>query len=196
MNSTIVDNTAQTIGKTLLALRKAKGLSLDGLAEKSDVSRAMISKIERGERNPTAQVLGKLAVGLGTSISTLLNPHAGQKSPSAPTVLRAVGQKVWKDPESGYTRRQILPPDVTGTPEAALIELPPRARAEFPAATELTQRHSVWVVEGTLTLTIEETPHRLDEGDSMILGIPPAAIFENRGSSAVRYLVVIGSVLP
>ncbi|MDY6983839.1 MAG: helix-turn-helix transcriptional regulator, partial [Pseudomonadota bacterium] len=40
-------------------LRQGQGLSLEALAEKSGVSRSMISLIERGETSPTAVVLEK-----------------------------------------------------------------------------------------------------------------------------------------
>ena len=45
---------------------------MDRLAEASGVSRAMISKIERGESSPTAVVLGKLSAALELSVSELL----------------------------------------------------------------------------------------------------------------------------
>src|SRR2546421_49910 len=55
----------QRIAERVRELRAAQGLSLDGLASKSSVSRSMISLIERGESSPTAVVLEKLAAGLG-----------------------------------------------------------------------------------------------------------------------------------
>ena len=53
-------------------MRREKGLTLEELAERSGVSRAMLSKIERGEKNPTLIVAAKLAEGLGVSLSRLL----------------------------------------------------------------------------------------------------------------------------
>ena len=43
------------------ALRAELGLTLDALAAKCDVSRSMISLVERGESSPTAVVLEKIA---------------------------------------------------------------------------------------------------------------------------------------
>src|SRR5262249_16948127 len=48
-------------------LRAARGLTLDALAERSGVSRSMISLIERGESSPTAALLERLAAGLNVS---------------------------------------------------------------------------------------------------------------------------------
>ena len=49
----------------IIALRKAKGLTQNALADLSGVQQADISKIERGVSNPTWQTLGKIASALG-----------------------------------------------------------------------------------------------------------------------------------
>src|SRR5215831_6841268 len=71
--STIVDSMA-AFGERLRAARRARGWPIDRLASASGVSRAMISKIERGESSPTAVVLGKLSAALELSIAELLAP--------------------------------------------------------------------------------------------------------------------------
>src|SRR5689334_915366 len=56
------------IAARVTALRKECDLSLDALAAKADVSRSMISLIERGQSSATAVVLEKLAAGLGVAL--------------------------------------------------------------------------------------------------------------------------------
>src|SRR5829696_7269800 len=58
-----------TLGERVRELRRRRGLTLEELAERSGVSRAMISKVERGEKNPTLVVAAKLAEGLGITLS-------------------------------------------------------------------------------------------------------------------------------
>ena len=53
----------------LQALRHAQGLTLDELAARSGVSRAMISRVERAEASPTAALLARLCEALGLSLS-------------------------------------------------------------------------------------------------------------------------------
>ena len=61
-NSNIVEAAgAEQLGKRIRDLRTQQGLTLEALAEKSGVSRAMLSKIERGENNPTLVVAAKVA---------------------------------------------------------------------------------------------------------------------------------------
>src|ERR671916_3400603 len=59
------------LGAWVRGLRRERGLTLEELAERSGVSRAMISKVERGEKNPTLVVAAKLAEGLGITLSQL-----------------------------------------------------------------------------------------------------------------------------
>src|SRR5215211_695305 len=53
------------LGERVRGLRRERGLTLVLLAQRSGVSRAMISKLERGEKNPTLVVAAKVAEGLG-----------------------------------------------------------------------------------------------------------------------------------
>src|ERR1043166_10204246 len=101
--STIMDGAPETdvnrrIADRVRDLRAARGLSLEGLASKSGVSRSMISLIERGESSATAVVLEKLATGLGVMLASLFDaPAAAAHAPSGP-VARRDDQPQWRDP--------------------------------------------------------------------------------------------------
>ncbi len=57
----------------LKSLRTAKGLSVIELAEASGVSPPYIWQIEKGmKKNPSGEVLKRLAAGLGTTVAELL----------------------------------------------------------------------------------------------------------------------------
>lgn len=83
-----MDTINNQISKNLKQLRREKGLTLDDLAEISDVSKSMLSEIERGGTNPTILVLWKIAEGMKiplTRLMTLPEPdysvvHAADKS--------------------------------------------------------------------------------------------------------------------
>src|SRR5262245_22921304 len=89
------------------ALRGDLGLSLDALAAACDVSRSMLSLVERGESSPTAAVLEKIAWGLGVSLATLFEDPTAPANP----VSRPADRTTWRDPQSGYLRRNISPPN-------------------------------------------------------------------------------------
>ncbi|MFD2441084.1 helix-turn-helix domain-containing protein [Paracoccus kondratievae] len=64
---------SSALGSKLSQLRRKRGLTLDGLAELSLVSRAAISALEQGNGNPRVQTLWNLADALGVNFSTLLD---------------------------------------------------------------------------------------------------------------------------
>ena len=68
------------VAERLRRLRAAGGLSLQDLARRSGVSRAMLSQIETLKTNPTIAVLWKIADGLGVTFAELLG------TPAAPPV--------------------------------------------------------------------------------------------------------------
>src|SRR3954469_11644675 len=106
--STIVNNDAdptEPLAARIALEREARGWSLADLAERSGVSKAMISRIERGEASPTAALLGRLSGAFGLTLSTLL----ARAEDRGERLLRAKDQPVWRDPETGYIRRRVSP---------------------------------------------------------------------------------------
>lgn len=70
MNS--VDDINQQVAERVRRLRRAAGMSLEDVAKRSGVSRAMLSQIETLKTNPTIAVVWKIAAGLGVSFAELL----------------------------------------------------------------------------------------------------------------------------
>ena len=97
------------LGERVKELRRARGLTLDGLADLSGVSRAMISKLERGEKNPTLVVAAKLAEGLGVTLSRL----AGMEERREVVIVPKERRMIMRDPETGF-ERQLLSPNSIG----------------------------------------------------------------------------------
>ena len=60
------------LAANLRALRRAKGLSQEGLANLSGLHYTYIGGIERGERNPSIDNVGRLAEALGLDAVDLL----------------------------------------------------------------------------------------------------------------------------
>jgi transcriptional regulator with XRE-family HTH domain len=166
--------------------REARGWSLADLAERSGVSKAMISKVERGEASPTATLLGRLSGAFGLTMSTLLAraEHGGGR------LSRAAEQPRWQDPATGYIRQQVSPQ--SGLPlDLVRVELPAGARATFPASSYTFNRHWIWLLKGKLNFHEGDTVHRMEPGDCLLLGSPTECTFETRGREPCTYLVVV-----
>jgi transcriptional regulator with XRE-family HTH domain len=184
--STIVDTIDSTIAARVRGERTVRRWSLDELAERASVSKAMISKIERAEASPTAALLGRLSAAFGLTLSALLAeaepPHRGP--------VRAADQPVWRDPATGYIRRQVAA-SPTIPLELVEVDLPPGAAVSFPAASYRGMAHVIWVLAGRLTFVEGEITHALLPGDSLEFGPPADCTYRNDGAASCRYLVVL-----
>jgi transcriptional regulator with XRE-family HTH domain len=175
-----------SLAGTLRAARVARDLSASALADRSGVSRAMISKIERGEAQPTAALLGRLSAALGLTLSELVARAEGDTR----RLVRAAEQPTWTDPETGYTRRAVSPPG--GAPlELVEVVLPPGAEVPYPADTYAFIHQQMWVLDGHLRFREGATVHELDAGDCLQLGPPAPCTFANPTATPCRYLVAL-----
>lgn len=173
--------------RRLRALRREAGLTLEDLAKSSGVSRAMISRIERGEASPTAVLLARLSTALGHSLSSFF---AEESAPSP--VVRRSAQHVWTDPETGYVRRALSPPGSGSPVDLVEVSLPAGEAVRFPpqASSAGIMQH-VYVMAGTLTMSVAADVYRLEEGDCLYHDIGRGHTFENRTGMGARYLVAL-----
>ena len=184
----------QRIAANLRDLRSRQGLSLDVLANKSGVSRSMISVIERGESSPTAVVLDKLAAALGVTLPSLFDaPKAASKLSRGP-VARRQDQTQWQDPASGYVRRNVSPASVPQPMQIADVHFPAGARVAFETGARDARVHQqIWLLKGTMDITIGTERHRLHEGDCLAMQLDRPTMFHNPTRKPARYAVVIAS---
>lgn len=176
------------IAERMKALRLAQSMTLDDLASRAGVSRAMISRIERGEASPTAQLLARLCSALGTTLSRFFADGETAGDP----LSRRDEQRVWRDPETGYLRRSVSP-DGTGSPvDIVEVEFPPGARVVFEQQqfdAGLTQH--LWLFEGRLTMTAGDQTHVLEAGDCLFMRLAEAHIFHNPHGTPARYAIIL-----
>jgi transcriptional regulator with XRE-family HTH domain len=177
--------TESQIAQRVRLERDLRNWSLAELAERSSVSKAMISKIEREEVSPTAAILARLAAAFDMTLATLLLRAEG-----GPRLSRAVSQQLWRDPATGYVRKQVFSrPD--HPLELVEVELPPGQKVSFPAWSYAHIRQIVWVRKGRLTLSEGNERHELRPGDCLGFGPPSAVTFANESETACSYVVAL-----
>lgn len=190
MKPILEDALEARIAQRIRAEREVRGWSLDDLAGRSGVSRAMISKVERRESSPTAVLLGRLSAAFGLTLSQLL---AGAEPGQGGLALhRRRDQKTWRDPETDFERRSLTPPDAATPLELVAGELPPGASIAYPAAAfAMIEDQQIVVQGGRLRFTQGSVTQELGPGDCCRLGPPADCRFENAGSAACRYIVAV-----
>jgi transcriptional regulator with XRE-family HTH domain len=195
-SSTMKDETADIaasaatarIARRVHALRQRHGLSLEALAQRCNVSKSMISLIERGESSPTAVVLERLAAGLGVAMAALFEDDRAPASP----LSRRDEQLQWRDPASGYLRRNLSPPNHPSPLQLVAVELPPGARVMYDSAPRATEVHQhVLVLEGVVEARTGDEVHRLEPGDCLAMTLHQHNGYHNPGRKTARYIVAL-----
>jgi transcriptional regulator with XRE-family HTH domain len=183
---TIVDDLSHRLAQRLRLERDSRGWSLADLAVRSGVSKATISKIERAEVSPTAVVLVRLASAFDLTLAGLMLRAESQGS----RLARAAEQPVWRDPATGYLRRQVfIRPD--HPVELVRVEMPPKQRVTLPASSYAHIRQVLWVLSGALVITEAGERYELGTGDCLGFGPPAEVTFANEATAPCVYIVAL-----
>ena len=170
-------------------LRAGCGMTLDALAAKCTVSRSMISLIERGQCSPTAVVLDKIATGLGVPLASLFEDARAPASP----VSRGHERTPWRDPLSGYVRRNISPPNYPSPLHIVDVIMPARAKVAYETGARENIHQQIWVQDGVLEVTLGKITHRLAADDCLAMQLDQPIVFRNPTRKPTRYIVTLAS---
>ncbi|SFI95526.1 helix-turn-helix domain-containing protein [Thermoflavimicrobium dichotomicum] len=174
------------LGKNIHKMRKEKGWSLQELSERSGVSRAMLSKIEREEKNPTVQVACQIAEALEVTLSKLL----GEEEKTHYRLTKKEQRMVYRDAETGFERHLL---SMARGIEFILNVLPAgKTTGVFPAHKSGVIEHVV-VAKGSLQAQFGDQRVELNEGDSIWFEANVPHSFYNFGKGDCIYYLVIDS---
>lgn len=178
----------QAVSGNLKRLRTERGWSMDQLAERSQVSKAMLHQIESGKSIPTIAVVWRLADGLKVPFSDLLTQQ------SAPTdiLLRRASAKFLTNADGTFASRALFPFDG------------PARSAEFyelrikPGGVELAEAHAhgttehLVLVSGGISVEVDGRTIELAPGDCLVFQAdrPHAYRSTVRGEESLLYLMM------
>lgn len=178
------------LGSNIKALRLQRGWTLDELAERAGVSRAMLSDIERDAKNPTIKVVCQIAETFGYTVSQLL----GEDEPTARTiaVTRRDERHVLIEPQTGVERHLLAPGFVQRGLEIIMYVIPPGQTGSFPAHRPGTMEH-ITVLKGSLKYSVDDVEGILEAGDSIFFTADLTHDFYNPGTEPSHFFLVIDS---
>lgn len=153
---------APQIGANLQRIRKEQDLTLDALAERSGVSKAMLSQIESDKVNPTVLTIWKIARGLEVELDAILK---GGWEPARKFTSTHGGDVVTLDTSDNGPHIKVFSPlsmaedleiyQLTFDPDTALVSGPHPPRSE----------EFITVLSGSVTITAGEKYAELTAGD-------------------------------
>lgn len=173
------------LGERIKARRLGLGWSLNDLAARAGVSRAMLSKVERAQSSPTITVLQKVAAALGVSAASLI----GIERDRPVVILRGAEAATFRDGTTGY-ERQIFPA-VEGSPvELIRGRLVGRGTSGDLSIQPAGSRKYVVVESGEVVLQVAEARYPLGDGDVCLFPADVPHRFDNPGTRPCRLLMI------
>ena len=181
---------ARNVGSRVRKLRIDQGLTLEALADLSGVSRAMISKLERGEKNPTLVVAAKVAQALRVGLTDLMGVAESRR---AVIVIPKSRRMIFRDAETGFERQLLSPAFESRNLEFVRHVIPKgETSGDLPPYKPGTEKFLV-VEQGKLRVVIEGQNHVLNAGDSLYFEADTPHRFDNTGRGICSYYLVVSS---
>ncbi|WP_217605776.1 helix-turn-helix domain-containing protein [Chitinophaga sp. GbtcB8] len=171
--------------------RKAKGITIQELADKAAVSKGLISQIENNRTVPSLLVLINIIRSLNLDMNEFFN-EIGQPQQNSRVIIKqqADYQAFEKETARGFLYKRVLTKNVKNTPvDIVVLELKTGARRNQMVKTDAYEYK--YILQGTVEYQIENEKHILNEGDSLFfdgrLGHKPANIGEGDAKILVVY---------
>ncbi|WP_281399858.1 helix-turn-helix domain-containing protein [Microvirga zambiensis] len=173
-----------SLGARLRDLRRRLNLTLEMLAQRAQVSRAMISKIERGEKMPTVGILVRIATGLNVSLSALLGE---QVPPAAIQLQRADRRNRFRDPATGLERESVFSPAEGDDIELVRHVLPGFQSTGPLPPYPIPTRKLIFSPSGPLIVEIGGERYGMEPGDALRFDVTSTYSFSNPEATPVSY---------
>ncbi|MCF4098062.1 helix-turn-helix domain-containing protein [Maritalea mediterranea] len=182
-----MDNFTSQLAERLKTLRQDADLTLDQLAQQSGVSRATLSRLEKGEVSPTAEVLGKLCAVYGLPMSRLMAMVEQEFVP----LVRQEEQEFWHDAKTGFTRTKVSPPAAKLKGEVIRGRLEPGCQIIYDQPSLAGLEHHLVMLDGALLIRIDDQHFRLKTGDCLRYQLFASSEFIAPPDSGAEYLIML-----
>lgn len=181
-----MNETSLNIGSILRNERNKLGISLDEAAKRTEVSKAMLGQIERGESSPTLSVIWKISTGLKIPLSIFLKPK------SAPNYhVNSLEDLNYVLENDGNIKVHTVFPFNPLTPlDYLLVEMQPLNRYSSTTHKNAKEEY-VYVISGELTMHVGGYSYELKSGDSMSFAGSEEHEYESKESSVSFISVVL-----
>ncbi|RVT86524.1 cupin domain-containing protein [Rhodobacteraceae bacterium CCMM004] len=152
------------VGAHIRHLRQARSLSIKDMAEKSGLSIALISQIERGISSASVRVLAKLADGLDVAISDMFE-HGKDVGAGDRVVARKREHRRIELNRTGVTKELLTPFETDPRLDIYMMTIEPEGSSSDEDFVHQGEEAGV-VLEGGIELFVDAKRYVLGEGDS------------------------------
>lgn len=148
------------IGNKIKQLRTQKGLTLEELASRSELTKGFLSQLERDLTSPSITTLSDILEALGSSLSEFFREDKNEKF-----VFNQ--HDFFVDERDTHTINWIVPNTQKNQMEPILVELPQNGQS-FEVAPHSGEEFG-YVLNGTISLVCDGKRHVLRQGETFYL---------------------------
>lgn len=180
------------VGQRIRDLRHEHGLSLETIADRTDLSIGFLSQIERGLSSPSLRVLATLADVLGVGIAALFGSRPGDPA-SGGVVTRQLQRAeltLWR---TGISKQLLSPAGTENRLNLFLVHLEPGGNTGDELYTHDGEEAGL-VLEGEMTLTVDTETWSLKTGDSFRFASRRPHRFSNPADDAKTVVLWVNCV--
>ncbi|MDJ1159344.1 XRE family transcriptional regulator [Chelatococcus sp. SYSU_G07232] len=183
------ERNAPPIGPVIQQHRKARGLTLEQLAQHSGVSKSMLSQIERGQANPTFAVLWSLTRALRIDFARLVDNGSSHEAAQIERV-GLTGIPEIRTPDGLGRLRILSPPQLAGATEWYELHLEPGGVIDSAAHAPGAAEH-LTALDGPLAVTSGSATARIEAGETARYPADVPHRIENPAQAPARGLLVV-----
>ncbi len=177
-----MDYLSHNIAINLKRIRKAKGMSLDVVAEQTGVSKSMLATIEKGDANPSIGVLGKIMSGLRIDLQDLT------QAPQNSTYLVDVEKlEPTKSVGGQYHVWTCFPIADNRSVEIYRIDIEPGGIYESGSHGERTKEY-ITMLKGVLTIVLDEGEYKVEKEQFFRFEADQPHIYVNNGTEKISFI--------
>ena len=169
------------IGQKIKQLRIQKGLTLEELASRSELTKGFLSQMERDLTSPSIASLNDILEALGTTLAEFFKEEKEEQ-------LVFHKEDFFVDEREDYTIRWIVPNTQKNEMEPILLTLPPKGKSH-----EMQSHFGEefgYVLKGTVTLVRDNKKYKLKAKDTFYMSGKTSHYLYNHGNSEALILWV------
>src|SRR6056297_47478 len=146
------------LGNKIRRLRLSLGLTQEDVAARADLARSFISQVETGKTSPTLENLERIIKAVGSDLRSFFSDYKSQK------VLYKKEERVpvYDEPE-GITSQMLMNEVEDKKIDSFIVTLEPGAETEAEDFHEGDEFG--FILEGEMTLYLDEKAFEMEEGD-------------------------------
>lgn len=176
------------IGQKIRNVRKEKGLTIEELAQKIEVSQSMVSQIERGQANPSLDTLWKVSHVLGTPIFSFFE-NIEHRSVQ---VIKKEQQKTVKMLHPNVVYRLLTRSSSLRKIEFFELQVEPFHTGNLKQLAHSGEECG-YIMKGEIVVAVEHEKHHLKVGDSIYFDSTlPHSFFNPGNETAIAIWAMTG----